>query len=35
MRAIMTPVLQLNDVNTYYGPSHVLQNVTLEAKRQR
>ncbi len=33
MRAIMTPVLQLNDVNTYYGPSHVLQNVTLEVKK--
>jgi branched-chain amino acid transport system ATP-binding protein len=29
----MTPVLQLNDVNTYYGPSHVLQNVTLEVNQ--
>ncbi len=29
----MTPVLQLNDVNTYYGPSHVLQNVTLEVNK--
>ena len=33
MRVIMTPVLQLNDVNTYYGPSHVLQNVTLEVNK--
>ncbi len=29
----MTAVLQLNDVNTYYGPSHVLQNVTLEVNQ--
>ncbi len=29
----MTTVLQLNDVNTYYGPSHVLQNVTLEVNK--
>ena len=29
----MPPVLQLNDVNTYYGPSHVLQNVTLEVNK--
>jgi branched-chain amino acid transport system ATP-binding protein len=29
----MTPVLQLNNVNTYYGPSHVLQNVTLEVNK--
>ncbi len=29
----MTPVLQLNNVNTYYGPSHVLQNVTLEVNQ--
>jgi branched-chain amino acid transport system ATP-binding protein len=29
----MTTVLQLNNVNTYYGPSHVLQNVTLEVNK--
>lgn len=29
----MTAVLQLNDVNTYYGPSHVLQNVSLEVNK--
>ena len=29
----MPPVLQLNDINTYYGPSHVLQNVTLEVNK--
>lgn len=29
----MAAVLQLNDVNTYYGPSHVLQNVTLEVNK--
>ncbi len=29
----MPPVLQLNNVNTYYGPSHVLQNVTLEVNK--
>ena len=29
----MTPVLQLNEVNTYYGPSHILQNVTLEVNK--
>ncbi len=29
----MTTVLQLNDVNTYYGPSHVLQNVSLEVNK--
>ncbi|GAC1634775.1 MAG: ABC transporter ATP-binding protein [Ktedonobacteraceae bacterium] len=32
-RVIMTTVLQLNNVNTYYGPSHVLQNVTLEVNK--
>src|SRR2546430_14495188 len=26
-------MLRLNDVNTYYGPSHVLQNVTLEVNK--
>jgi len=29
----MTAVLQLNDVNTYYGPSHILQNVSLEVNK--
>ncbi len=29
----MTAVLQLNDVNTYYGPSHVLQDVSLEVNK--
>lgn len=29
----MTAVLQLNQVNTYYGPSHILQNVTLEVNK--
>ena len=29
----MTAVLQLNDVNTYYGPSHVLQDVSLEVNQ--
>lgn len=29
----MQPVLQLKEVNTYYGPSHVLQNVTLEVNQ--
>lgn len=29
----MTAVLQLSDVNTYYGPSHVLQNVSLEVNK--
>ena len=29
----MPPALQLNNVNTYYGPSHVLQNVTLEVNK--
>ena len=29
----MTAVLQLNDVNTFYGPSHVLQNVSLEVNK--
>lgn len=29
----MPPVLQLNAVNTFYGPSHVLQNVTLEVNK--
>ncbi len=33
MRNIMPPVLQLNAVNTFYGPSHVLQNVTLEVNK--
>jgi branched-chain amino acid transport system ATP-binding protein len=26
-------VLQLSDVNTYYGPSHVLQNISLEVNK--
>lgn len=26
-------MLQLNNVNTYYGPSHVLQDVSLEVKK--
>ena len=26
-------MLQLSGVNTYYGPSHVLQNVSLEVKK--
>jgi len=26
-------MLQLSNVNTYYGPSHVLQNVSLEVKK--
>ena len=29
----MTAVLQLNEINTYYGPSHVLQNVSLEVNK--
>ena len=29
----MPPVLRLNNVNTYYGASHVLQNVTLEVNK--
>lgn len=29
----MTAVLQLNDVNTFYGPSHVLQDVSLEVNK--
>ncbi len=29
----MAAVLQLNNVNTYYGPSHVLQDVTLEVNK--
>lgn len=29
----MTAVLQLNNVNTYYGPSHVLQDVSLEVNK--
>ncbi len=29
----MTTVLQLHDVNTYYGPSHVLQDVSLEVNK--
>ena len=29
----MTAVLQLNGVNTFYGPSHVLQDVSLEVNK--
>ncbi len=29
----MTAVLQLNNVNTFYGPSHVLQDVSLEVNK--
>ncbi len=29
----MSTILQLTDINTYYGPSHVLQNVSLEVHR--
>ncbi len=29
----MTAVLQLHDVNTFYGPSHVLQDVSLEVNK--
>jgi len=29
----MTTVLQLTQVNTYYGPSHILQNVSLEVNK--
>jgi branched-chain amino acid transport system ATP-binding protein len=29
----MSTMLRLNNVNTYYGPSHVLQNVSLEVHK--
>jgi branched-chain amino acid transport system ATP-binding protein len=29
----MSTILRLNNVNTYYGPSHVLQNVSLEVNK--
>jgi branched-chain amino acid transport system ATP-binding protein len=29
----MSTMLRLNNVNTYYGPSHVLQNVSLEVNK--
>ncbi len=29
----MSTILQLTDINTYYGPSHVLQDVSLEVHR--
>ena len=29
----MSTMLQLNNVNTYYGPSHVLQDVSLEVQK--
>ncbi len=33
MDTTKSTMLQLSNVNTYYGPSHVLQNVSLEVKK--
>jgi len=33
MDTTKSTMLQLSGVNTYYGPSHVLQNVSLEVKK--
>ena len=30
---IKSPILQLSEINTYYGPSHVLQDISLEVDK--